>query len=245
MNVFQILLRDPQFENSELPNSLTDAINTVRNSFQNMNYTLYTNTTLRKFIAENFEAHILKTYDNLKPYAYKSDLGRYCILAKTGGWYIDIGLKLLQSLHVNAEIDLILFSDRGCGSCAPWAIQNGLIYSKPENQIFYSAIDAICANYKNSYYGKSALDPTGPNLFGKAVACNEVNNNIYFGEFRPITADLSINNLMYISRTGQLIAQHKTSWLPGSEGGDLTALGLEGTNNYKELWANKDIYINT
>ena len=81
MNVFQILLRDPQFENSELPNSLTDAINTVRNSFQNMHYTLYTNTTLRKFIAENFEAHILKTYDNLKPYAYKSDLGRYCILA--------------------------------------------------------------------------------------------------------------------------------------------------------------------
>lgn len=54
MNVFQILLRDPQFENSELPNSLTDAINTVKNGFQEMHYTLYTNTTLRKFIAEHF-----------------------------------------------------------------------------------------------------------------------------------------------------------------------------------------------
>jgi len=79
----------------------------------------------------------------------------------------------------------------------------------------------------------------------EVVACNEVNNNIYFGEFRPITADLSINNLMYVSRTGQLIAQHRTSWPPGTEGGDFTALGLEGSNNYKELWANKDIYINT
>lgn len=50
---------------------------------------------------------------------------------------------------------------------------------------------------------------------------------------------------MYVSRTGQLIAQHRTSWLPGTESGDFTALGLEGSNNYKELWANKDIYINT
>ena len=41
---------------------------------------------------------------------------------------------------------------------------------------------------------------------------------------------------MYVAQTGQLIAQHCTFWMPGSQGGDFAVTKLSGVNNYKELW---------
>jgi mannosyltransferase OCH1-like enzyme len=242
MNVHQILIQDKPLNSSELPRKLQTVIESNKAGFPDINYKLYDQISTREFINSNYKSSILETYDALKPYAYKADLARYCILAKIGGWYVDIGIKILQVLLPKDDIDLILFSDRGCTTSAPWAIQNGLIYAKPENEVFYYAIELIYENYKNRFYGKTALDPTGPNLFGRAVAFHVHKYNAYYGQFRQLTSDLSINNLMYVSQDGQLIAQHKTSWAPGAEGGDLRFLGLTGTNNYKELWSKKDIY---
>jgi hypothetical protein len=84
----------------------------------------------RDFIATHFRSRVVDAFDTLKPYAFKSDLARYCILHELGGWYVDIGLKLLNPIRASADIDLIGFADRGCPSCAPWAIQNGLFCAR-------------------------------------------------------------------------------------------------------------------
>ena len=154
-----------------------------------------------------------------------------------GGWYVDLTLKMLTSIRVADHIDMIVFADRGCISmCQPWAIQNGLIYSKPGNPIFLRLINRIAAHRSNQYYGSSPLCPTGPNCFGMEVAAEEISMNIVKGTFQPLTPTLSFNNLMYVAQSGQLIAQHRTSWMTGSQGGDFSVTQLPGVNNYKKLW---------
>ena len=53
---------------------------------------------------------------------------------------------------------------------------------------------------------------------------------------------LSFSNLMYFAQSDQLIAQHRTSWMTGSQGGDFAATQLSGVNNCKELWAMGKVY---
>jgi hypothetical protein len=137
---------------------------------------------------------------------------------------------------------LIGFADRGCPSCAPWAIQNGLFYTRANSPILAGAVEAVCENVENRYFGDSPLDPTGPNLFGRMISMHAEDLKCIFGEFRPLTPQYSFTNLMYFASSGFLVAQHKTSWAPGLEGGDFSKLGVKGTNNYKELWQARDIY---
>ncbi len=155
---------------------------------------------------------------------------------------MDIGLKLLNPIPATDEADFIAFADRGCPSCSPWAIQNGMFFAKAKSPILADVIEAVCQNVEYRYYGDSPLDPTGPNLFGKIISQHATSKKCIFGEFRPLTPGLSFANLMYISSSGYLIAQHKTSWAPGVEGGDFSKLGVKGSNNYKDLWHARNIY---
>ena len=41
---------------------------------------MYNKESLRNFIENEFDLSTLKAFDKIKPYAYKADLGRYCIL---------------------------------------------------------------------------------------------------------------------------------------------------------------------
>ena len=47
---------------------------------------------------------------------------------------------------------------------------------------------------------------------------------------------------MYIARSGHLIAQHRTSWMGGSQGGDFAGTKIPGVNNYQDLWAKRQIF---
>jgi len=242
MAITQILFTDSDNQGQQLPPALIAATESVKAAFEDHAYALFDLPKARQFIATHCGNRVLTCFDTLKPYAYKSDLARYCILHKRGGWYVDIGLKFLNAIRASAEADLIAFADRGCPSCAPWAIQNGLFYCKAKNPILASAIEAVCHNVEREYYGTSPLDPTGPNLFGKLISQQADTQTCIFGEFKPLTPGLSFSNLMYLSSSGYLIAQHKTSWAPGLEGGDFSKLGVKGTNNYKELWHARTIY---
>jgi len=242
MHLTQIFFRDDPYSREPLPASLEAAIQSAKAAFLDHTYHQFDIPRARDFIACNFDHTVLDAFDCLKPYAYKSDLARYCILYILGGWYVDISLKILNPIRVTEEADLVAFADRGCPSCAPWAIQNGLFYTKPRSPILESSIQAVLKNVQNRFYGNSPFDPTGPNCFGRTVSQHSKDLTCLFGEFRPLTPGLSFVNLMYISSSGYLIAQHKSSWAPGLEGGDFNKLGANGTNNYKDLWHARDIY---
>ena len=85
MQVSQIFLSDTD---TELSPFLQYATGTVQSAFPHANYTIYNKETLREFIEQNYPAEVIWAYDTLKPYSYKADLGRFCLLNKLGGWYL-------------------------------------------------------------------------------------------------------------------------------------------------------------
>ena len=60
----------------------------------NYDHKLYTNDEIQELIKKNCSRVLEAAYNKLAPYAYKSDLVRYCILHELGGCYLDTGLRL-------------------------------------------------------------------------------------------------------------------------------------------------------
>ena len=234
MQVSQIFLSD---NGDELPSFLEQATSTVRQAFPGANYQLYTKETLRSFIQDNYGEEVLAVYDSLKPYAYKADLGRYCLLNKLGGWYVDIGVRLINPVEVGPRIKFLAFRDIQRFSFTSWACSIGILYSQPENPALQDAIEMIMANYVEQYYGITPLCPTGPALLGKALAVNGGQSDFVYGDYLELTPTHQNKNRAFVLPDGTIMG-----WGKPSEGGDLTRLGAKGTNNYNELWAQRQVY---
>ena len=238
----QIYITD---SNQPLPSSLLEATQTFKNSFPDHSYTLYNSEMLEEFIENNISKEALEAYLKLKPYAYKADFGKYCLMYKLGGWYSDISLKFLKGIQIN-NCDFLGFVDRGEGhiipNSIPYPLQASLFYSKENSNIFAEAIDLIIENCKNEYYGRHPVCPTGPGVLGRAFAINGIKPGNVIGEFTALTPYHEYKNRSYLLPNGEIIALHKNAWFPQSRGGELKSFGAQGTNNYIEMYKNKDIY---
>ena len=146
MNVSQIFLSD---SDAELSPFLKHATGTVQGAFPNADYQLYNKETLRNFISENYGESVVSAYDCLKPYSYKADLGRFCLLNKLGGWYLDIGVRMVNPVEVGERIDFLAFRDIQRFSFTSWACATTVLYSKPDNTALQFAIEMIVNNCKN------------------------------------------------------------------------------------------------
>ena len=138
--ISQIFLSD---FSEELPDFLVDATSSFKVCFDSPQHKIYNNKQLRNFIETNYTADVLWAFDSLKPYSYKSDLGRFCLLYKLGGWYFDIAVKCLRGLNVPENIDMICFRDEQRHSKTSWAVNGAVIWSKPGNKILRTAITGI------------------------------------------------------------------------------------------------------
>ena len=94
-NIFQILISDID---EELPPILKDASNTFKKAFDDHTYTLYKKDMIQEIISNELGKEVLLAFNKLKPYAYKSDLARYCLAYLYGGWYADVSIKLSTKL---------------------------------------------------------------------------------------------------------------------------------------------------
>lgn len=234
MNVSQIFLSDSDVELSPF---LKHATGTVQGAFPNANYQLYNKETLRNFISENYGESVISAYDCLKPYSYKADLGRFCLLNKLGGWYLDIGVRMVNPVEVGERIDFLAFRDIQRFSFTSWACATTVLYSKPDNTALQFAIEMIVNNCKNKYYGITPLCPTGPSLLGAALAANGGETNFVYGDYLELTPTHEQKNRAFVLPDGTIMA-----WSKPSGGGDLTGIGAKGVNNYNELWAAKQVY---
>jgi mannosyltransferase OCH1-like enzyme len=108
MQVSQIFLSD---NGAELSPFLGHATGTVRQAFPEADHQIYTKESLRAFIEANYEEEVLWAYDRLKPYSYKADLGRFCLLNKLGGWYMDIAVRMVNPVEVGPRIKFLAFRD--------------------------------------------------------------------------------------------------------------------------------------
>ena len=184
--------------------------------------------------------------DTLVPFAYKCDLARYCLLHAHGGWYVDVGVKMRTTLVAAEDVDMVYFRDLGEVGASPFrgtcACVNGLMYSRPQSPILQDAIDQVVANCERAFYGVSPLCPTGPVVFGRAIAKYGPDARHVVGDFMPLTPLLPQRNLCFVLPSGVIVAEHKTMWMPVTKPGRFTEFGGSGTNDYAPLWQARAAY---
>ena len=149
-------------------------------------------------------------------------------------------------LNINSNIDFLAFVDRGGGNKSPnalsYPVQNSLFYVEKNNQIMAKAIDLVLENCSNESYGVSPICPSGPGVLGRAFASSGAKQSHILGYFMPLTPNHKKLNTSYVLPDGTILAQHKSAWFPKAKAGDISAFGTKGTNNYLNMYLNKDIY---
>tara|TARA_B100000579_G_scaffold416943_1_gene413026 strand:- start:368 stop:1135 length:768 start_codon:yes stop_codon:yes gene_type:complete len=218
----------------------------ISKSFKDCKHKIYNNEELREFIKLNYPNEVVWAYDKLRPYSYKSDLGRFCLLYKLGGWYFDIGIRSVKGINIENDIDMICFRDEQRHSKTSWAASGGIIWSKPENSILAAAIEGIILNCKQNWYGRTPLCPTGPALYGEAIVKHNREKNIIFGDLVRPMIPFTRRNFPYfkhIFKAKFVLPYYKTIGIvKPSSGGDLKSLGVKGGNNYNHYWHTRSVY---
>lgn len=166
LNIFQT------WHTKNLPPNMAKSVHMLKSNNPAFKHYLYDDDDCRKFIKDNYNSSILNAFDKLVPGAYKADLWRYCVLYKLGGIYIDIkyvpinGFKLI---NLTEKEHWVLDVDK-------YGIYNALMVCIPGNQILFRAINQVVENVKNNFYGKNALEPTGPLLLSRYFTQKDRNN---------------------------------------------------------------------
>jgi len=215
------------------------ASESVRAAFQSCEYKCWGMDEAGEFIAEHFDDSVQTAFHCLKPFAYKADLFKYCLLYVLGGWYIDAGVKVLvspESLFTETfKADLILFRATGAWD-APWNCSVAFIYATPGNPVFITAIREVIANCENKHYGENPLCPT-MSPFGRAIAVHNVNKNIKMGQVVDVKSE-DVRRGFRLPPLG-IVGTRKPA---RAKVGNVADIGILGSNNYAELWRKRNVY---
>ena len=239
-SIVQIFISD---QNADPPELLRGAIASVQQSFSSYRYMRHNGESLRAFIEQHFDRDVLAAYDKLRPYAYKADLGRYCLLYQHGGWYADISILMRQPVGpVGQGVDLVYFFDLGDGVVpgrSLFDVSNSLLYARPRQAVLERAINSVVRHCREEYYGTSIYCPTGPAVLGAAIASEPRSARHVSGHLMALTPNHPRRNLSFVLPDGQILALFKKGWM---EPGDVLFGQREGTNNYADLWVQRRIY---
>ena len=200
-------------------------------------YRLWQRDELTAFLADEYGDRVARAFDDVRPYAYKTDLARYCLLHRLGGWYVDYGLRRIQVPGNLPDVDLVAFRDRQSHSRTSWAVQCGLLFARPGLDALGDAIDRCVHNIEHRYYGPTPLNPTGPAVLGQAIARHGDGMRMLLGDFIDLTPLHTRDNLAYVGADGWIWALYKVT--------DPGRLGFAGTNAYNDLWHAGLVYTET
>jgi hypothetical protein len=242
--IHQILLVDGFTLPARLPHFVVDNAAALQALYPAAEYRLWDGHALRTMIAEHFEPEVLAAFDLLGPYAYKADLARYCLLYVFGGLYIDLAVRPIDTIKPPPGVGLASFRDDDLTVPSWTAALIGVIWAVPRRREFRIAIDYVVENCARRYYGANPLYPTGPVLFGRALAAamaekrqQEDADDQWIGLWRPITPGKPRQNITYIAPDYSLVGLYGKT-----VNGDLTHLGASGTNNYNHFWHGRSVY---
>ena len=234
MQITQIFLADGQ---AALGGHLEACVQSVQREFAGIPHVLYDPPMVEAFLEDHYGPPVLEAYRRLIPYAYRADLARYCIVNRLGGWYFDVGLRCVTGIDLPASVDLLAFRDINRYTATAWACDNGAFFAKAGHPALQRAIDQVVEHCRTQHYGVSPLCPTGPNLWGRAIAIEGANQALAFGDSVELTAQYPQTNKALVLPDGRILAYKKPS-APG----DLASLGARGTNNYLTLWQERRVY---
>ena len=191
----------------------------------------------RAFIAQHFDADVLEALDTLSPYACKSDLVRYALMYVHGGLYTDVGVRWVRPLPVTRDTRLLVFKDMP-QPCS-WSVNQAALYAQPGRPEFLDAIRRVVANVKARDYGANPLCPTGPNVFGRAVAAEGRIGEITFGSHRYLTPGEGFETPAFLVNNELVALKFK------HRHGDISSLGFVGANNYNDYWSARRVFGET
>lgn len=227
MYFHQILISD----SSSLPE--LPYLDSVKDKFSHCEYKLWSNSDILDLISDEFDDSVRRAYEGFVPYAYKADLTKYLLMHKFGGWYSDINNMMVTGVHVDDQIDAVLFSDIFSASGSSWAVTPGFMYGKRGFPIFSETIEIVIKNFNDKYYGRTPLCPAGPVPYGAAIAKYGLST---FPNYKVGKLIDSEDGRFFTMDDGTRIARYKPNGLPGGN------MGLAGTNNYNNFWYDRNVY---
>ena len=235
-NIFQIAISDSLIDINKFSTRFRMNMDSFQMNYPDANYHLYSDSDIKDFLFEKFNNDVLDAYLKLKPFAYKADLARYCLLYIYGGVYSDLSYFHINSLEKPEGKNMVAFRDIVRGHPA-WAVSNALIFSVKGLNIFQYAIETIVDNVAKKFYGFNPLDITGPYFFGRLLSNNNDYNEYIFGYSGEFSKNISgYGNIFKAMPDDKIIAVRNKL-----DGEQVSNHGLEG-NNYSELWKRLDVY---
>lgn len=256
MRIHQILINDSKKIPPNLPKFHNICVEQIKKIYPEFEYHLYSGEEIEDIIKNNFSSDVFTAYKKLKPYACKADLSRLCLLYLYGGLYIDLNIYFLNPIPKLDLCYFFAFRDYSKLSKQSWSVQNGIMYSVPKSTVTKRAIDIIVNNCKEEYYGVQCVDVSATTVLGKAIMDSLPNDGIVIGgelnyfntscfaesmknELGEIGYDKDSKAIMgfIMDEDDKLISLRKPTF-----GGDIKSMGFKGSNNYVEMWDEKDIY---
>jgi len=154
--IHQVLIVDGYTLPEKLPPLIQTNIESAKRIYPQAVHKLWNGTELRAFIRYHLGVDALWAFDYLRPYSYKCDLARFCLLYVEGGIYIyiDLGVRLMNSWRIPIKYGIGAFRDVRFMSSSWAAMQLGLLWSKPGRPELEQAIDWIIGNCRTHFYGE-------------------------------------------------------------------------------------------
>jgi hypothetical protein len=194
-------------------------------------YRLWTLRSARAFLVDQFDDSVVTAFDRLKPFAYKADLARYCIVRQLGGFYLDLSVSDAR-LPDPGEFEFIGFRD-GNADFTSWKVANNYFFARAGSVILDDAIQQVVENCEREYYGKDPHFPTGPSVLGRSVAKLSPEMNVLIGQYFWFRRRRN----KYLLPGHGVVGRGK---IGGQNSGGISK--VPGGNNYNELWRERDVY---
>ena len=233
-------------EPRSLPPAIRRNIASLKRAHPDLEHRLFFLPELSRLIRGEFGAEVHAAFETLAPYAYKADLARYCLLHRFGGVYADLSYFLAAPLPLEPG-RITVFRDFLWS--APWDTSNALIGAPAGHKAFEVAIERVCANVRNRYYGSTSLCPTGPALFGRALAIACAPEELICGEAKNLEKGMIERMVRGLPlppdpRIHCLTLQKKLLALKLRNAGaaGLASLGVAGGNSYAAMWEGRQVY---
>ena len=220
--IHQILLSD---NNEDINNFIKTQLDIMNSLYPNYSYRLYRNKDIEKILKENFEPSVFEAYQNFKPYSFKADLAKYCLLYLYGGIYYDLLINIIRPIKSSQPI---LFSSEP-------DIENGRIFINPgvmsfpmkKHPILNLAIKEVVKNVQTKNYGEHPLDVSGPGVLAK----------VYY------PCDIILGTTLQIDkdRFGVIKRKKIFKYKDKKDSGDISSK-FTGVNNYAKMWFDNDVF---
>jgi len=245
--IHQVVIVDGLQLPEHIPSVMRQNSESARQLYPEAKYHLWSGEQLRTFIGDSFRPAVLQAFDTLRPYSYKCDLARFCLLFAEGGMYVDLAVRLMHQWRIPASCGIGAFYEMYPGMRSWTATQTSVLWAKPGRAEMETAIEWIVENCERRYYGPHDHYPTAGALLGRAFAAamaakgqSHSTDDQWVGEIRYVTPEQEVKNVCYVAPDRTLVGLRTKA-----RAGELGEIGLVGTNNYCNIWRARQVYGET